>query len=91
MKPAPPEQAALGGQAVTRWVVLAIPCTGMVVGKCPEGPRPPPRADHCPLTSSSSRCWEQEAPGQDSWLHPPRRPASPPGLTVNSSDRPGYF
>lgn len=42
VKPAPLEQAALGGQCVTWWVVPAIPCTGVAVGKCPGGgPRPP--------------------------------------------------
>ena len=91
MKPAPPEQAAQGAGCDT----VGGPGHSLHGDGCGEvsqgAPRPPPRADHCLPTSSSSRCWEQEAPGQDSWLRPPRRLASPPGLTVNSSDRPGYF
>ena len=86
---------------MTWWVVPAIPCMGVAVGKCPGGsPAPPPRpgpvsaggdAARCPLSSEHSRCWEREALGRDSWPLPPWRSASPPGLTVNSSDRPGYF
>jgi len=81
---------------VTWYVVLAIPCMGVAVGKCPGGSPAPLRAGlcrgrRCLLTSEPSRCWEREALDQDSWLLPPWRPASPPGLTVNSSDRPSYF
>lgn len=71
-------------------------------GEVPRGGSPAPRpgpgpvsaggdAARCPLSSEHSRCWEREALGRDSWPLPPWRPASLPGLTVNSSDRPGYF
>ena len=64
MKPAPPEQAARGGgQAVTRWVVLAIPCTGMVVEKCPRGPPASPEGRSLPAHQQLQQVLGAGGPG----------------------------